>query len=256
MVISYLARIPDASTFQICEGQTVRRAEPDGSYGKRFQAGQEGRFLAGRFTGKHRDVCAEYYRSRNKRPPYFALAECPETEDSIQEFTAKWGTLNSGAGIPPQWKALMARPGCHWLGDSEDFLMDIEGWIVLKQRFSLWLRAAQEKGPTARAKLLKLIENEGSFSFDGGSFSLGLAWQSSSWLPQIRTQSLYLAFVAMLWLDISARDRMILCCANSKCGRYFTTERPNKKYCDPICGSQVARRHWWRVHGAAWRKNR
>jgi hypothetical protein len=256
MVISYLAEIPDSTTFKVYPGTTVRRSEPGGGFGKQFEAGQEGLNLIGRLSDHQRDVCAEYYLSRSRRPPYFALAECPEDIGSIQGFTAKWGLLTSKGVIPPGWRPLIGAPNSPWRGDKQDFLMDVTGWISLKQRFSLWLEAAQQKDSKGRAELLGLFKTEGLFSFDAGTITLGLTWKSSAWVPQIKTDSLYAAFTAMLWLDISARDRMLLCCENSECRRLFITEKTNKKFCDSVCASQVAKRRWWRAHGARWRRQR
>jgi hypothetical protein len=103
----------------------------------------------------------------------------------------------------------------------------------------------------------EFFSSEGWHQFDAGHTRLGLAWrtETKAWAPQIIAGSLYLAFVSMLWLDISDRRITLLRCANPRCGEYFTTDRPNTKYCiDKKCALNVAHRKWWNAKGAGRRK--
>src|SRR5690242_7084038 len=118
----------------------------------------------------------------------------------------------------------------------------------------LWLQAAEKRGRSRQIQVQKLLENEGWFTYDGGQIFLGLEWRHGAWIPQIKIVSLYQAFVAMLRLDISARDLTILRCANPECGKLFTTEKRNKIYCDSVCAALVTKRRWWRKHGPRWRR--
>jgi hypothetical protein len=102
----------------------------------------------------------------------------------------------------------------------------------------------------------ELIARETWDWFDAGSLHMGLAWKLHALQPQIVADSLYLAFVLMLWLDIAAKGRRVLRCADSECAKYFITERSNKLYCSPACALTVARRNWWRKHGNEWRQRR
>lgn len=254
MVISYLAQLPEPRSYRLMQAETVRRPDPDGTLGERMAPGQFGPYLLGRLTERKKDVCAEYYRSRRRRPLYSALAECPEDFGSIMAFTTTWGYLGERHPIPKGWRELVGKPDCPWRGDQSDFLMDLTGWVILKRRFMLWLAAAEQ--PRNRRDVLKLMDTESWHAFDAGQLNFGMVLQNREWIPQVRPHSLYMAFVAMLWLDIAAKDRMLLRCADPECGRFFITDRRDKKYCDSECALRVARRSWWRAHGSQWRRKR
>ena len=58
--------------------------------------------------------------------------------------------------------------------------------------------------------------------------------------PKIAAESLYFAFVSMLWLDISQSHMLLHLRENARCGEYFTTDRPNKIYCsDEVCQKKL-----------------
>src|SRR4051812_22630209 len=96
MVISYPAPIPDNSSVWCTIGRTVPRVSVgEGliSFTKQDPLGDSGAYLIGRFTDRNRDVSADYYRSRGKRPPYLELARCSADEESAIRFTKIWGPL-------------------------------------------------------------------------------------------------------------------------------------------------------------------
>jgi len=253
MVISYLARLPDRNTFQLAQGNTVRRIDLDGQL---QPGGQVGQFLLGRFSDRTQDVAAEYYRRRGRRPPYLEFAaNCTDT-DAILDFTAQWGLLTTSHSVPDGWKPARRESWCPWRGDQKDFLMDLSGWRSLHQRFQRLQEVAAAPTRNGRRTLCDLLSRESNLDFDAGNLHLGLEWKAEAFQPQIVTSSLYMAFVAMLWLDVTARGRRLLRCADPGCGKYFSTERPNKIYCDPICALRTSRRNWWRRNGPAWRDGR
>jgi hypothetical protein len=253
MVISYLAHLPAHETFQLVHGNTVRRIDPDGQL---QPGGQTGQFLLGRFSDRSKDVTVEYYRRRGRRPPYLVFAENSTDTDAILDFTAQWGVLTMRHSLPAGWQAVRREPWCPWRGDQKDFLMDLSGWQSLHQRFQKMLKVAAEPDYKAHRELCHLLTRESNLDFDAGNVHLGLEWEQAAYQPRIVAGSLYMAFVAMLWLDVAARGRKLLRCADPGCSKYFSTERPDKIYCDRICALRTSRRNWWRRHGQAWRNDR
>ena len=112
MVISYPARIPERSSFWCTVAATVPRIgvgqEPI-SILQQDLFGQSGAYLIGRFSDRGRDVCARYYKSRGKRPPYLALKECGDDLESIVKFTEEWGPLGKSPGRPAWIYASVSR---------------------------------------------------------------------------------------------------------------------------------------------------
>jgi hypothetical protein len=261
MVISYLARIPEKASFCASAGATIPRREGavEANTNSEVLFGETSLYLMGRFTDEARDVCAAYYQSKAKRrPPYLALANSTGDLASSLDFTAKWGPLGHSLPILPGWAEAIGKPPCPWKGDHKDFLIDLAGWAHLHRRFRQlcsFAAGGSRLSAANRKNITDFLCEESWNEFDAGPLRLGLEWNTtrSGWTPQIVTASLYQAFVAMLWLDISRREQMLLYCANSSCGKLFVTSRTNKLYCDAACAAKVARLKWWRTKG---KKNR
>jgi hypothetical protein len=257
--------MPDRSTVGVTVAGTLPRAPIDASVVPYLQGnplGEVGTYVVGRFSDKPaRDVCSEYYRSRGKRPPYLALAQCGNDLESALNFTLAWGPLTQNHQLPAELhNKVLPKP---WLGDGNDFCADLTGWIHLKKRFDLLLSQAESNTSASKREITRFFHGEGLHQYDAGRVSLGLDWVAGergpgkirkTWEPQLVTDSLYLAFVAMVWLDIAVRGRRWLRCANVKCGEYFSTERRNQSYCQSKCAGAVAKRGWWNRKGAARRK--
>jgi hypothetical protein len=139
------------------------------------------------------------------------------------------------------------------INDDQNFAMDLTGWRHLQSRFKtlLGLASGRHLTSSARTKMMDFIKEEKWHSYDAGELRLGLGWSRSAkaWKPEIVAGSLYLAFLAMLWLDISSRERSLLPCANPHCGRFFVTDKRNQVYCESNCASKVAKRRWWNANG-------
>jgi hypothetical protein len=268
MVISYLARVPDKETVQCTVAPTVSRAPvggaplPDLPYLHQDFSMELGAYLVGRFSDKPaRDVCSNYYSSRGKLPPYLALARCGDDLESAIKFTLTWGPLTQNNPLPAELQnEVLPKP---WLGDGKDFCVDLTGWISLKKRFDLLMSLAESNTSVSKREITRFFRSEGWHQYDAGRVSLGLDWVAeergpgkirNTWEPQLLTDSLYLAFVAMVWLDIAVRGRRWLRCANVKCGEYFSTEKRNQSYCQLRCAEAVAKRRWWNETGSARRK--
>jgi hypothetical protein len=257
MVISYLARVPDPSTLWWDVGLTWPRdyLSPVSASGECHAA-----YLIGRFGKSSRDVCREYYTSLGHSPPYIALAACGHDLEAAMTFTQTWGPL--GRSIPLPEGLLNSVRYQPWLDDGADFCADLEGWLYLKGRFDQLISLAEKGTRQSRDEIAAFFRAECVAAGDAGHFGLELAWKQHEFastvteqcMPCLVADSLYLAFVAMVWLDFAVEGRRLLRCANPRCGQYFSSENPTQLYCQGTCAQNVARRNWWNNKGSERRK--
>jgi hypothetical protein len=267
MVISYLAKLPDPRfPLTLTFGPNVPRFK-DETLQSRLKGDWFGEFrglyLMGRFGHAVRDVGGEYYRRPSSKPPYAHLAKCEESLEGLLQFTREWGSLGVLTSIAKEESQCFGDPGTPWVREEpqKNFWLDCEGWIHLKRRFTDLLNRAEHTGTSSRSRnraLEELIEGERWHAYDTGFLRLGLDWDKKrkAAKPMIVADSLYQAFVGMLWLDVSERSQMLLRCADPNCGAYFVSSNSRKIFCDPACGAKVSKRKWWANTGGERRKAR
>ena len=125
--------------------------------------------------------------------------------------------------------------------------MDAMGWLYLKEQFAWLMAVAKPEQSHFNTEGLNTLLNPGASNpFDAGNLTVSFEWDEERQLriPTLVPQTLYQAFVVMLWLDVSTRNKRLRRCENPQCCSYFVAEKANKKFCDNTCALRVTQRRY------------
>jgi len=238
MTISYLAKLPDPSSLCMKLWPEAGWQDADGAM---RDVGKPVPHLAGRWSNRGRKIT---YAAGIGPVPHIEFANSPTDDQSIRRFTERWGPLFTLPFVPPR----MRRSGI-------EFAMNIAAWRRCHERMSAALKLVASRRVSDRQKLPGLFGLASSAEFKFGELRPAVECDSrgdsrGAFGPKLVAASLWDAMLTALWLDLSARGLRMLRCLNPTCRRFFTTERPNQKYCDALCAARVAKRKWWRKKGA------
>jgi len=232
MEIFYLAQLPEKSSLRIMLQSDAGWEDEDGEM---RDVGLRVKHLVGRWSSRVREIS---YTPGSQPAPHCVLAALGTDEQNILNFTSEWGVLG--------WSIL--RPGVRErLGI--DFSMNLEAWRRQHARTNELLGLAASHRERDKKKLSRLFALAQRAEMKAGELRPVVESGRALRLKLVAT-SLWDALLMMLWLDLGATQFRVLQCADPACRRFFTTDRPNRIYCETACAARVAKRKWWRKKGA------
>jgi hypothetical protein len=214
-----------------------------------------GEWIRGRFQSRRRQAFADYYRQPGQKgveiAPHVLFARCPDTVESIIQFTNQWGPLHQppqedpGSGYDPSIFTESERKNLF-----QYFWFTPFWWRSLQQRFiDAMNRLAKPKWDPSETGLTEYIPMQTH------TLMFGIERHRDVLAPKVRAGSLIESFWLMVWLDIAEGSRRLRMCANPRCSnRVFRTSRSDQIYCTEECRGRFNKRKNWAASGSEKRK--
>ena len=245
---SYLAEIPLAGNLQVIE-----------------LSGEK--WIYGKYSGRTMDLFEMYRKSwrASGELPYSAFANSGDDESSVLSFTQKWGVVAPefydfrGKGSFPL-KTSRGSKGFRLVEESKTpwekrmFGFKLNDWRRLHGHFKNLLSLKATTDAAAISKICAELQKNPDF----GALTIGLGPVFATAVPRLTFQPsrAWEAFCLMFWLDLEKPNTRLMACPNPTCGQFFTTDRPNKKYCSVRCASLMAKRSYWAKAGSSKRRSK